>query len=188
VSNANAQLVEIYTLLSRSALNKEYYGIRLHRTQRWNDVLEIAIAIGTTGSGISALTLWKVQPWGPYVWGTMTVVSAVLAVVKPIIQLNKRMERLTRLYLGHTDNYTNLLVLVSRIQRHGTTTPELLSLFETAEAKFQELSKDDDPHPNTALLRRCEAAVRKRHPADLAWYPDETATSQTVNPLPARSL
>jgi hypothetical protein len=30
-------------------------------------------------------------------------------VAKPIIQLNKRIERLTRLYVGHTDNYTSLL-------------------------------------------------------------------------------
>jgi hypothetical protein len=175
VSNVNAQLTEIYTLLSRSALNKEYYGVRLHRTQRWNDFLEIAIAIGTAGSGISALTLWKIEPWGPFVWGALTIVSATLAVVKPIIQLNKRMERLTRLYLGHTDNYANLLVLVSRIQRSGTTTPEFLSLFETAEAKFQELSRDDDPHPNMSLLRRCEAAVRKRHPPESAWYPEPEA-------------
>jgi len=172
MSNVSTQLVEIYTLLSRSALNKEYYGVRLHRVQKLNDILEIAIAVGTTGSGISALTLWKIDPWGPLVWGTLTVVSAALAVVKPIIQLNKRIERLTRLYLGHTDNYSNLLVLVSRIKRLGTLTPEISSLFETAEAKFQELAKDDDPRPDMMLLNRCEEVIRKRHPAQLAWYPD----------------
>ena len=101
MSNTNTQLTEIYTFLCRSALNKEYFGERLYRAQRWNDILEIAIAVGTTGSGVSALTVWHVEPWGPFVWGSLTVVSAVLAVVKPIIQLNKRIERLTRLYLGH---------------------------------------------------------------------------------------
>jgi hypothetical protein len=175
VSNTNAQLTEIYTLLCRSALNKEYYGERLHRTQRWNDILEIAIAVGATGSGVSALTVWHVEPWGPFVWGTITAASALLAVVKPIIQLNKRIERLTRLYLGHTDNYTNLLVIVSRIQRHGGLTSEHLDAFETAEGKFQVLSKDDDPRPNMNLLRRCDDLVRKRHPPELAWYPGSTA-------------
>jgi hypothetical protein len=174
-SGTGEELAEIYTLLCRTALNKEYYGTRLHNAQRWNDGLEIAIAIGATGSGISALTVWKVEPWGPLVWGTLTIASVVLAVVKPIIQLNKRIERLTRLYLGHTDNYTNLLVLVSRIQRRRGMAPEFLDLFEAAEAKFQELSKDDDPRPKMALLRRCEAMVRKRHPPESAWYPEPAA-------------
>ena len=96
----------------------------------------------------------------------------MLAVAKPIIQLNKRIERLTRLYLGHSDNYANILILISRIRRHGKLTPELVSIFETAEARFLELSKDDDPRPNLRLLRRCEAMVRNRHPPEEAWYPE----------------
>ena len=62
--NAAAHLAEIYTLVCRSGLNKEYYGNVLHRTQRFNDLLEIAIAVGTAGSAISALTVWKVEPYG----------------------------------------------------------------------------------------------------------------------------
>ena len=57
MTNASAHLAEIYTLLCRSGLNKEYYGNVLHRTQRFNDLLEILIAVGTTGSGISAFTI-----------------------------------------------------------------------------------------------------------------------------------
>jgi hypothetical protein len=172
ISDINAQLTEIYTFLCRSALNKEYYGTLLHKTQRLNDLWEILIAIGTTGSGISALTIWTYQPYGPWVWGALTSASALLAVAKPIIQLNKRIERLTRLYVGHTDNYTNLLIVVSRIRRHSDITPELIGLFETAEARFLDLAKEDDPRPNLPLLRRCEALVRQRHPPQSAWYPE----------------
>jgi len=172
MTNASAHLAEIYTLLCRSGLNKEYYGNVLHRTQRLNDTLEILIAVGTTGSGISAFTIWKIEPWGPWVWGALTAASALLAVAKPIIQLNKRIERLTRLYVGHTDNYSSLLIIVSRIRRHNDVTPELIESFEAAEARFLELAKEDDPRPNIKLLRRCEATIRKRHPPDTAWWPD----------------
>jgi hypothetical protein len=175
MSDIAAQLTEIYTLINRSALNKEYYGIRLHRTQRRSDVLDVLIAIGATGTAISSLTIWTENPYGRWVWGTLTVTSAFLAVAKPIIQFNKSIERLTRLYVGHTDNYTNLLVVASRIKRDGCVTTELLGLFETAEAKFVELSKDDDPHPNMRLLARCEAQVRERHPPQSAWYPKPAA-------------
>jgi hypothetical protein len=171
MSDTGAQLTEIYNMLCRSALNKEYCGTLLHKTQRLNDLWEILIAIGTTGSGVSGLAAWKYQPYGPWVWGALTSAAALLAVAKPIIQLNKRIERLTRLYVGHTDNYTNLLIVVSRIRRHGDITPELIGLFETAEARFLDLSKEDDPRPNLHLLRRCEALVRQRHPPQSAWYP-----------------
>jgi hypothetical protein len=175
-SDIGAQLTEIYNLLCRSALNKEYYGTLLHKTQRLNDVWEILIAIGTTGSGISGLTAWKYEPYGPWVWGALTSASALLAVAKPIIQLNKRIERLTRLYVGHTDNYTSLLIVVSRIRRHGEITSDLMGLFETAEARFLDLSKEDDPRPNLRLKKRCEAIVRERHPPQSAWYPEPADT------------
>jgi hypothetical protein len=180
MSKTGSQLTEIYNLLCRSALNKEYYGTILHKTQTWNDVLEIIIAIGATGTAISALTIWTIQPYGPWVWGTLTAISATLAVAKPILQLNKRIERLTRLFVGHTDNYTNLLIVVSRIKRQGDVTPELVGLFETAEARFLDLSKEDDPRPNLRLLTHCEALVRERHPPQSAWYPEASTDTMVA--------
>ena len=128
--------------------------------------------MGTAGSAISALTVWKVEPYGPWIWGVLTAFSALLAVAKPIIQLNKRIERLTRLYVGHADNYASLLIIVSRIRRHNDVTPELIESFEAAEARFLELAKEDDPRPNMRLLRRCEATIRQRHPPETAWWPE----------------
>ena len=179
MTNASAHLAEIYTLLCRSGLNKEYYGNVLHRMQRLNDVLEILIAVGTAGSAISALTIWQVEPYGPWVWGTLTTIAALLAIAKPIIQLNKRIERLTRLYVGHTDNYTSLVIIVSRIRRHNDVTPELIEAFEAAEARFLELAKEDDPRPNMKLLQRCEAMIRQRHPPGEAWWPNAAGDAGT---------
>ncbi|WP_315720144.1 MULTISPECIES: hypothetical protein [unclassified Bradyrhizobium] len=165
------QLTEIYNLLCRSALNKEYYGRRLHKTQTLSDVLEILIAVGTTGSGVSGIAAFTIEPYGRWIWGFLASASALLAVAKPIIQISKRIERLTRLYVGHTDNYTNLLILVSRIRRHGGLNDEMMNLFETAEARFLELAKEDDPHPDRHLLQQCESMIRERHPPQSAWYP-----------------
>lgn len=164
-------LTEIYTLLCRSAMNKEYYGRYLAATQRVNSTLEVLIAVGTTGSGISALTMWSIKPYGPWIWGGLTTVSALLAVAKPIVQLNKRIETLTRLYVGHADNYASLLILVSRVRRQGGIDQQSNEAFEAAEAKFRELSTEDDPRPNAKLLAECEAIVRERHPPQAAWYP-----------------
>lgn len=171
-STAAQQLSEIYNLLCRSGMNKEYYGTKLHRAQRLNDWLEIVIAVGTTGSGISAFYIWTIQPYGPWIWGALTGVSALLAIMKPIIQLNKKIERLTKLYIGHSDNYANLDILISRIRRSGAIKPAFQELFEAAEAKYLELAKDDDPSPNARLLQKCEKLMRQRHPAEEAWWPE----------------
>jgi hypothetical protein len=183
VLNVNAQLTAIYTLQFRSALNKDYYGAILYKTQWWNGLIEFIIAITATGSGVSGfLALLRDEPYGRWIWGAITLVSALLALGKPIVQLNKRIERLTRLYAGHSDNYTNLVILISRIQRHGRLTPEFLNAFEAAEAKFLELSKDDDPYPDMKLLASCEAKARKRHPPELAWYPKKYARHKFPSP------
>jgi hypothetical protein len=110
------------------------------------------------------------SPYGPG-YGSVDGVF-ILAVAKPFIQLNKRIERLTRLYVGHADNYASLLIIVSRIRRHNDVTPELIESFEAAEARFLELAKEDDPRPNMRLLRRCEATIRQRHPPETAWWPE----------------
>ncbi|MBU1314982.1 MAG: hypothetical protein KJ947_10890 [Alphaproteobacteria bacterium] len=164
------QLVEIYTLLSRAPLNKEYYGVMLSRNQRLSTWFDTLIAIGTTGSGLSALTIWNTY-YGAFIWGILSAASAVLALTKPIIQLNKKVERLSRLFVGHSDNYASLLILVSRIKRRGILTEEMLANFEASELRFLELAKEDDPTPDRALVERCEETVRRRHPPESAWYP-----------------
>jgi hypothetical protein len=78
------QLTEIYNMLCRSGMNKEYYGASLSDAQRINDILEILIALGTTGSGISALTIWSKEPFEPWIWDFLAATSALLAVAKPI--------------------------------------------------------------------------------------------------------
>lgn len=165
--------------MSRAAMNKEYYGISLARSQFINTWMDTIIAIGTTGSGISALTIWNTQ-YGKVIWGTLSAVSTLFALAKPIIQLSKKIERQSRLFTGHSDNYTNLLVLASRIRRYGNITDEMNRTLEAAETRFAELSRDDDPQPNLRLLRRCEQAVRKRHPPEAAWYPEARDDAQRV--------
>ena len=176
---------EIYTLMCRAGMNKEYYGVKLARSQLVSSWMDILIAIGATGSGLSALTIWNTE-WGKPVWTTLwavlSLVAAVLALAKPIVQFNKRIERFSRLFAGHSDIYTSLLVLSSRIKRKGTITDEMSSTFETAEIRFMELSKEDDPSPSRRLLDRCQQTICSRHPAEKAWYPSTDTAATTSSP------
>ena len=167
----SAHLTEIYTLLCRAGLNKDYYGVKLSRTQSVNTWFDIIVAIGAAGSGISALTIWS-DEYGKILWGFLTAVSAIFAVVKPILQLGKKVERLSRLFSGHSEIYNNMIILVSRVKRRGELTVDMIKDFENSELRFLELSKEDDPRPSIKLLQRCENTIRIKHPARDAWYPD----------------
>lgn len=173
------QVAEIYTLMCRAALNRDYYGVMLARNQRTNTWFDILIAAGTTGSGLSALTIWEME-FGRIVWGVLSAASALLALSKPIIQLNKKIERLSRLFVGHSDNYVTLLILVSRIRRKQDITDEMSATFEAAEVRFLELSKEDDPTPDKKLLAACQQEVRLRHPPEKAWFPRPLETHENV--------
>lgn len=180
------QLAEIYTLMCRAAMNKEYYGAKLARSQLASTWMDILIAIGAAGSGLSALTIWNTEygkPVWTVLWAILSLAAAVLALAKPIVQLNKRIERYSRLFAGHSDIYTSLMVLSSRIKRKGTITDEMSSTFEAAEIRFMELSKEDDPTPDRTLLDRCEQMIRSRHPAENAWYPSTEPASPASSPL-----
>jgi hypothetical protein len=172
VSSAEAfpQLAEIYNRYRSAALNKDYYGCLLAAYQRWNTWLEIAIAIGTAGSGISGLAVWQYDT-GKTLWAVITALSSTLAIVKPFLQLNKKVERYSKLFTGHQDNYLSLTALVSKIKRRRQLTDEMIQEFEAAENRYVELAREDDPAINLSLASKCEARVRQQIPDAALWYP-----------------
>lgn len=170
VDKISAQLSAIYDLQCRSALNREYYGILLTRTQRKNTILEILIALGTAGSGISGLALFEYQV-GKLAWASITAAATILAVIKPVVQYSKKIERLSRLFSGYAEIYVSLSIAVSKIKISCELTPEVSGIFEAASERYVELSREDDPMPNRKLLKRCEYTVRQQHPPERAWYP-----------------
>ncbi len=180
--NLSEILTEIYDTYRNAALNKYYYGALLARYQKANTVLEIAIAIGATSSGISGLALWQ-EPNGKEIWGAITLVSGVLAVAKPFLQLNKLVERYSKLFTGHLDNYLSLQALVSRIRRNRDLTEQMLQEFEVAEKRFLELSRDDDPQTVRRLHLKCENVVRDSIPNSVLWFPSQTENTETAPKL-----
>lgn len=176
-------LSSIYTLMCRSALNSEYYGHRLSRCQRLNTAFEVLIALGAAGSGISGLELFQSTPYGSIIWGAIAGASAILAIIFPFFQLGKRIERYSRLYAGHSSNYSHLLILVDKVKRAGRISDAAYNSFEATEDSFIELSKDDDPSVDAVLLQRCEERIRQRHPPADAWYPPPGESSIVGAPL-----
>jgi hypothetical protein len=168
--NATSELREIYNMYRTATLNKLYYGRMLARYQKLNTLLEIMIAIGATSSGISGFTLWQ-EPYGKEIWGAITLVSGLLAIAKPIMQLNKKVERYSKLFTGHLDNSLRLGALVTHIRRKRDLSAKDIAEFEIAEQRFIELSREDDPHTAVRLQKKCEQEVCNAIPESALWFP-----------------
>src|SRR6266536_3221105 len=165
-----SELREIYDMYRTATLNKNYYGAMLAKYQKRNLVLEIIIAIGATSSGVSGLTLWQ-EPYGKAIWGIITLISGILAVAKPILQLNKKVERYSKLFTGHLDNSLRLGALATKIRRKRELSADMVQEFELAEQRFVELSREDDPNTVLRVHKKCEDAVRLAIPDTVLWFP-----------------
>lgn len=169
-----AQLSEIYNLQCHAGLNKEYYGIRLSKVQNRNRWIEILIAVGTAGSGVSgasALTDWGIA-YIKFVWACLAGISAMLAIMKPILQYNKQIERLSKLFGGYSETYTTINLIVSTIKFNQAVSDDDIAAFRAVQRRFIELAADDDPSADAKLKDRCEELIRKRHSPDSVWYPE----------------
>jgi hypothetical protein len=165
------QLNEIYDLYRSAALNKAYYGRMLSIYQRRNLVIEIILAVTASGSGISGLVWWQTD-YGRPIWAVLSLLAGILAVAKPILQFNVSVERYSKLFTGHLDNYLSLRTLVSRIKKQRRLTGEMIRQFEQAEKRYIELSRGDDPQTVLRVHQQCEQEIRGSIPDSALWWPE----------------
>ncbi|MDM7999306.1 MAG: hypothetical protein QUS33_04730 [Dehalococcoidia bacterium] len=155
----------------RTALmNRKYYGYRLSRLRTVSRAMDIVIAVGTS-SAIAAWAIWKSTSAGENAWAVLAGLATLFAVVKPILNPSKDVDRYTKLFVGHGDVAYDLETIVRKLGRVGSYTDEMQVAFERAHARIKELAPDDDPKVDKKLLRRCFAEVRAEKPVDSLWWP-----------------
>jgi len=166
------QLEYIYDAYRTSALSRTYYGIKLARYRRCNFWIEIAIAIGATGSGgIAGLAVWGTLP-GNYVWLVVSGISTALAVVKPILQLAARIENYTKLYAGYTSIYLELKDIAEEISIYHMISEKTEERYRGSRQLLRELAPLVDPNPSKPLIRKLQEQINGQIPADGLWMPD----------------
>lgn len=174
---AVADACDLYRL---ARLNLKYYGRRLHVMQRWNMGIEVAIALSTSGT-VAALFGGGA---GRAAVATLAATAAVLGVLKPVLNLQKRIERLSKLWAGHAGVHASLARVVRDINVYQDVDADTARALTDARERAAQLGLDDDPYPSRALLDRLQSEVDEELPPDSFWCPP-TATDPSPSLAPS---
>jgi hypothetical protein len=98
--------------------------------------------------------------------------ATLLAALKPILQINKRIELYGKLYGGHRANYLAAQALIERINAQRTLTPGMQAVYRAVHARFIDLARDDEPNPSRRLIARFQSEVNVQVPPERFWWGD----------------
>ena len=91
---------DVYNLLRTARLSEKYYGCRLKRFDFINTSCEIIIAVTATSSAVASFPFWG-DGVGAQLWKYLICLSAVISVIKPFLQLTKKIRAYEELYSGY---------------------------------------------------------------------------------------
>jgi hypothetical protein len=171
LDSTRTQLRYIYNSYRTALLNRKYYGSRLASYQKYNSAMEIAIAVGATGSGgVAGLAVWGTIT-GQYTWLWISGIATVLGVVKPILQLGTKIENYTKLYSGHSNIFWELKGVVEDVEVHKSLPLELTEQYESIRKRITDLGGLDDPTPDKGLIVKFQTEVNEELPPESLWVP-----------------
>jgi hypothetical protein len=168
-----SELEEVYVHYRTARLNVKYYGRLLKRLQLYNLLMELAIAIGTSGT-IASLAIWK-RDAGELAITIVAAVATLLAVSKPVLNLARKIERASKLWTEYNNAFNSLRRVVADIKVHRDVRPEMRELFDVVIERLDQLSTEDDPSPDPKVVRKLEDEVREEIPESELWTPQQAA-------------
>lgn|SRR5579859_1977304 len=167
--NLRASLHQVYDLYRNSLLNVKYYGYKLTIANRCNVTAEIVVIVGSATSGVSGWAIWT-WGYGQHVWLVIAAIATLLAALKPVLQINKKIELYGKLFGGHRANYLAAQALVERILAQQSFTPGMQSVYRAIHSRYVDLARDDEPNPSRRLIARFQSEVNAQIPPDKLWW------------------
>lgn len=163
----------VYDLLRTARLNVKYYSARLTFFRHYNFALELVLAITTPSSAVAGLWFWKTST-GEIGWTALGVTAAIAAVVKPLLQLERKVGAYTEVLAGYRALEHDLFKIKVLIAQRQAYDQDLQSEFQKAlERKGALVSKDPEVSTKEELKRRLVAEVIQELPASAFFIPPQ---------------
>lgn len=173
MARENAPVWTVYDKLRTVRLNVKYYGRRLASLERQNFWIELLLATTAPSSAIAGLWVWQTAS-GKEAWLGLGVLTAVVAVTKPLLGLTKRIKEFEGVLSGYRLLDFDLMQLKSRIEQKQTYNSALEADFDKISDRERALVKDTpEPRAKQNVTKACEAEVIRELPKDHFFVPQE---------------
>lgn len=167
----------LYDKLRSTCLSCKYYGRQLAKVERQNFLLEIILAASAPTSAIAGLFFWK-TPTGALVWQGFGLLAAVVAVVKPLLHLPRRIKEYESQLSAYRTLDADLRDLRSQVeQRKRFDAPMQAEFKKLVQREKALIAKNPDPVESESVRRVCQEEVLRELPADRFYIPPGDANA-----------
>lgn len=169
----NHPVWDVYDLYRESRFSVLYYSEKLNWFKGLNSFIEIILAITTSSSAVAVLWLWNTT-LGQEIWKYVLVISAVLAIIKPVIKLTEKVQQYEEVLTGYRGLESDLKIIVVQIKqskRYGA--PHKTKLVEAVARQGELSKKSPEAKLESKLENKCKAQVEKELPAEHFFVPKD---------------
>lgn len=171
----NHPVWDVYDEYRTTRLSCKYYSARLGQHERWQFWMEMILAATAPGSAIAGWALWG-DDRGKWVWMILMGVSALLAIMKPLLRLYEKAETLEAVTMGYNQLDNDYKKLVIAIRQEKNLTPALQDEFRTLMDRARDLRGKEvvERVPDKKLRSQFEAEVARELPVESFFVPSES--------------
>lgn len=167
----NHPVWEVYDLHRTCRLNVKYWVVKLIRLRRMNFWLEYMLAATAPSSAIAGLVFWTTA-YGKTAWSILIIVTAFLALGKPLLKLSGRLDKLQKVVTQYKSVDFQLEALGNDIRREENYSGAMVNIYKNLANQVREISKDEPIQSVDQDLRKsCYREVNKELPLTYFYVP-----------------
>lgn len=174
VDTKNHPVWDVYDEFRTARLNTLCYSRQLSTLTRINTTTEVLLAIFTS-STIASFWFWDTDI-GQYSWQVFGVISAILAILKPILNLTDKIKKKSEIAAAYRELDQDFLNLRIKINQEGKYSEYIKKEFDNLLKKKKEIVlryKDDGGAPCKRLVNKCFEQVQNELPVEIFYIPVE---------------
>lgn len=163
----------VYNKLRTARLNVKYYSRRLDILERRNFWIELILLGTAPSSAIAGLWFWETEQ-GKIIWQYFGIVAAIVAVLKPVLGLTKRIKEFESVLTGYRTLEYDLMEIKSLVEQKQKYDSTMQAEFNKALQREKTLvGKTPETREKRKVKAACELEVRQELPRECFFVPEE---------------
>ena len=173
MARENHPVWAVYDKLRTVRLNVKYYSRRLETIERMNFGMELVLLASAPTSAIAGLWFWD-APFGKVAWQSLGVVAAIVALLKPLLTLPKKIKEFESVLAGYRTLEYDLMEIKVLVEQKQKYDAGLQSEFKKALQREKALvGKTPETRERVKVKQLCETEVLQELPKEIFFVPED---------------